>query len=29
MFDPKLLELFTDNHQRFESIYDSMPDQLV
>jgi putative two-component system response regulator len=29
MFDPKLLGLFADNHLRFESIYNSMPDQLV
>jgi putative two-component system response regulator len=29
MFDPTLLGLFAEHHQRFETIYDSMPDQLV
>ena len=29
MFDPMLLGLFADHHGRFESIYNSMPDQLV
>ncbi|NIY77351.1 response regulator [Thalassospira sp. HF15] len=29
MFDPMLLGLFVENHSRFESIYNSMPDQLV
>lgn len=29
MFDPMLLQYFADHHDRFETIYDSMPDQLV
>ncbi len=29
MFDPKLLSLFAVHHERFESIFDSMPDQQV
>lgn len=29
MFDPMLLGLFAEHHGRFESIYNSMPDQLV
>lgn len=29
MFDPHLMELFAEHHGRFETIFDSMPDQLV
>lgn len=29
MFDPKLLALFSEHHSQFETIYNSMPDQLV
>ncbi|RCK43404.1 MULTISPECIES: HD domain-containing phosphohydrolase [Thalassospira] len=29
MFDPTLLGLFFEHHSRFESIFNSMPDQLV
>ena len=29
MFDPKLMSLFLEHNQRFESIFDSMPDQMV
>ncbi|WP_421861876.1 response regulator [Motiliproteus sp.] len=28
-FDPKLLNLFREHHQRFAEIYDSMPDEAV